>query len=295
MFGIGLSGGSSKSDSSSKQNVWSPQGAALKDMYGNLGGLFNMNMGMLPAFNQMAMGTVMPYMQGLMNPAMGGFTGQMGGGHQGAFAGAMSPQLQQSLMQSLNGPQGQTNTQRMYSDIVGGQGNEYIQPVVNDMYDTMWEQLDRGGFKDQAQRAAQTGNMGNYNRQMNNTLLANEAMKNTQRAENQLRQGAYDTDLNWKMQIANQADTNTLKDRMNAQNNLMGMYGGADKNVQAGLGGLGNMQQFGMGMMNPYMAMMQMPWMGANNWANILGDPTILGESKAKSSAWNASGNVGFG
>ena len=294
LFSAGMGQSNSDYSSRSSNSVWKPQGSALKDMYGYLPGLMDMNMGQLGGFNNFAMNQVMPYMQGLINPTMGGYQNQLQGGQQGNFANAMSPQLQQSLMQSLNGPQGQTNTQRMFQDIVGGQGNEYIDPVVNDMYDTMWDQLDRGGFKDQAQQAAQTGNMGNYNRQMNNTLLANDALQNTQRAENQLRAGAYDTDLNWKMNIANQADTNSLNDRMNAQNNLMGMYGGADQNIQAGMGNMAGMQQFGMGMMNPWMAMQQMPWMGANNYANVLGSPIMESKTRDKGGSWGHSGSFGM-
>lgn len=179
---------------------------------------------------------------------------------------------------------------RMYQDIVGGEGNSYIDPVVNDMYDNAWRSLDRGAFKNEAQRAAGSGNMGNYNRQMNNTLHAENMMNNVRTQENQLRAGAYDKDLNWKMNIASLADQNIGK----AQDRAMGLLGAGDQSQQYGMGaGLG-MQQFGMGMANPWMAMQQMPWANMNAYANVLGDPTILGQSKSKgsSSGWNAGVSV---
>mgnify|MGYP001820517359 CR=1 FL=1 len=295
MFGIGLGGGSSHDESSSKQEVWKPQGKALEDMYKQAGGLYGQGQWMNPAYQQFAQSQMMPFMQGLNPYMMQGFGGLMGGGQQGQFASQMNPELQNSLMQSLNGSGQPTGMQQMYADIVGGAGNEYIEPVVNDMYDTMWQNLDRGEFRNSAQKAAQTGNTGNYRRQIDNTLMANEAMNNTQKAENALRAGNYGQDMNWKMQIASQADSNALQDRQNAQNKLMGMYGAADQNTQFGLGQGGAMQQFGMGMASPWMSMMQMPWIGMNNYANILGDPTILGSSERDAGSWNASGNVGFG
>lgn len=289
MFGIGLGGGSSKSSqsSSSKQSVWGPQGSELGNMYGSAGDLYGQQTGLNPQFQQFMMSQVNPFMMGLNPYMMQGFGGQMGGGFAGGVGQQVAGDLASSLTQSMNSP---SNMGKMYQDIVGGPGNTYIDPVVNDMYDSAWRNLDRGAFRQADYKASQGDNMGNYRRQIDNTLLAGETMRNTQQAENALRAGAYDKDLNWKMNIASLADQNIGK----AQDRAMGLLGAGDQSQQYGMGaGLG-MQQFGMGMANPWMAMQQMPWANMNAYANVLGDPTILGQSKSKgsSSGWNAGVSV---
>ena len=151
------------------------------------------------------------------------------------------------------------------------------------------------GFKDSARAAAGSGNMGNYSRQVDNSLLASEAMANTQTAENALRAGAYDTDLNWKMNIANQADTNAANQKMFAQQGLFDMLGQADANTQYGLNSGQGMQNFAMGQANPFMAQQQFGWNNMNNWANILGSPIVLGSTHSKGGSFGMDGEVGMG
>ena len=291
MFGIGVEGGASHDKSSSSQKVWNPQARALGGMYNQAGRLYHNQLGLQNQFQNFGMNTVNPYMASLNPYMMQGFGGLMGGGQQGQFAQQMSPELQASYAQSL-GPQGPTNTQRMYQDIIGGQGNTYVDPLVDDMYNQAWKGLDRGAFKNSAQAAAQSGNMGNYSRQMDNSAYAADTMSDVRSKEMALRAGAYDKDLNWKMDIANMADSNALQDRMNAQRQLSGFMGAGDQNTMGALNQGQMMQQMGMGMMNPWMAMMQAPWNSLNNMANIIGDPTVLNNTTKKSGSWNVGVSV---
>ena len=290
MVGIGLSGGAESSQANSKttQDVFGS--GHFGNMYGAAGDLYEQQSAMNPQFQQFMMGQVNPFMMGLNPYMMQGFGAQMGGGGLGATGAAVDPALRDSLQQSLSG--GPSNTARMYQDIVGGEGNTYVDPLVDDMYNQAWKGLDRGAFKNSAQSAAASGNMGNYSRQMDNSAFAADTMSDVRSKEMQLRAGAYDKDMDWKMQIANQADSNVGA----AQDRAIGLLGGGDQNQQFGMGaGLG-MQQFGMGMASPWMAMQQFPWANLNNYANALGDKTVLTNqfSSSKAGSWNAGASVGW-
>ena len=280
IFSGSLGGSHSSNSSNFSQNVWKPQGKALTSMYDSARHTFANQQPFIQQFRNFGMNTVNPFMAGLNPYMMQGFGGLMGGGAQGATGAAVDPGLRDSLMKSLQG--GQSNTAKMYQDIVGGPGNTYIQPVIDDMYANAWQGLDRGGFKNSAQAAAQSGNMGNYSRQIDNSLLAADTMSDVRQKANALRAANYGRDMDWKMSIANQADANLGA----AQDRALGLLGAGDQNMAHALGsGLG-MQQFGMGMMNPWMAMMQAPWMNMNNYANVLGDPTVLGKGNSEGSSW---------
>lgn len=288
MFGISAEGGASHDNSFSSDTVFRPQAKALGRLYNNAKHLYKGQQGLQNDFQDFGRNTVNPFMQGLNPHAMQGYGGLMGGGQQGQFAQQMNPALQQSLQQSLNGPQQPTMTQQLYQDIIGGPGNEYIQPVVDDMYNQAWQGLDRGRFRNNAQSAAASGNTGNYARQMDNATFAGDTMNNVRQQENALRAANYGQDMGWKQNIANLADTNASNERMQAQQGLLNMYGGADQNTQGALDQSRMMQQFGMGMMDPWMTMMQAPWNSLNNMANIIGDPTVLNNTTKKSGSWNA-------
>jgi len=288
---VGASASDSWADSSykssSSQEVFGEK--AFRNMYGQANKLYRQQKGLNPEFQQFVQGQVNPFMQGLNPYMMQGFGQQMGGGMQGGAGQQINPALQQSLQQSLAG--GQSNEGRMYEDIVGGAGNTYVDPVVDDMYSQAWKGMDRGKFKNTAAAAAQGNNMGNYARQMDNTQFASDTMSDLRSKELALRGSAYDTDLNWKMDIARQADSNLGA----AQDRAIGLLGAGDQNQQFGVGqGLG-MQQFGMGMTNPWMAMQQMPWANMNAWSNVLGDPTVLSRSDATGASHSRDISVGVG
>ena len=287
IFSGSLGGSHSSNSSNFSQSVFKPQATALGKMYRDSEALYNRQRGLQNQFQNFGMNTVNPYMASLNPYMMQGFGGLMGGGRQGATGAAVNPALQQSLQQSLSG--GPSNTAKMYQDIVGGPGNTYVDPLVDDMYNQAWKGLDRGQFKNSAQNAAASGNMGNYSRQMDNSAFAADTMSDVRSKEMALRAGAYDTDMNWKMNIANQADSNLGA----AQDRAMNLLGAGDQNTMGALGQGQMMQQMGMGMMSPWMAMMQAPWMGMNNYANVIGDPTVLskGDSEGSSTGFDTSGS----
>ena len=109
--------------------------------------------------------------------------------------------------------------------------------------------------------------------------------------ETAMRGGAYDTDLAMKMDIARQADSGV----QNSQQMLMNMLTGADSNIQAGMGMGQNMQNIGMGSMAPWMQAQNQAWSPMNNWAAILGNPTVLGQGSGNSSGSSKGKNTAGG
>jgi hypothetical protein len=282
-FGANKSKMTSSSNSSMDQNVWGPQGNALGNMYGQAGNLYG---NMMPYSN---LGfNMMPQMQNQMTHAyqMGdrGAEGLLSGGSYGDTSGIRN-NLYSSLQNSMANP---SSTGRMYSDIVGGPGNTYIDPMVADMRasgnQNLQTQQNMTGLD-----AANLGQGGSSRHAMQNAMLGAATNRDMASLENTMRGGAYDTDLNWKMAIANQADTN----RGAAQDRAMSALAGSDANTAAGMNYAPQMQNLSMGYMAPWSQAMQMPWMNMQNYQGIMGDPTVLsnatssGSSQGKSSGFN--------
>jgi hypothetical protein len=274
-FGGSKQKSSSSSNSAFDQNVWGPQADAFPGMYGAAGNLYNT---MMPYAN-LGFG-MMPQMQGMMTNAynMGntGANSLIGGGSYGDTSG-MRDNLFASLSQSMNSP---SNVGRMYEDIIGGKGNTYIDPMVDSMKSGVMDNLKRMQANNGLSAVAM-GQSGSSRHAMENAMLGKEANKDMMNMENIMRGGAYDTDLNWKMKIAEQADLG----RSQAQDRALSALGNRDQNVIAGMNFAPMMQNLGMGYMAPWMQAMQMPWLNMNNYAGALGDPTVLSSGNSSSSS----------
>jgi hypothetical protein len=278
---MGGSVGGSKSESKNKtqDSVWGPQGEALTGMYDQANNLFGndfssgMLQGMAPQLQQ--------YMQSIMSGAQGGMNNMLGGGAYGDTSG-----IRNSLEESLNkSAQGGSQMGKMYESIVGGPGNTYIDPMVDSMKTGMMDNLDRMQSGVGAD-ASVMGQGGSSRHAMQNAMLGSQANKDMTNVENQMRGNAYDTDLNMKMDIARMADTNMG----GTQDRMMQMLGGADQNVGAGMGFGGQAQNLGMGSMAPWMQAGQSPWNFMNQYAGVLGNPTVLGSGSGSGSSKGMSG-----
>ncbi len=183
--------------------------------------------------------------------------------------------LSESLQQSLNSP---TNTQNIYSQMMGGNGNNYADAMkagytadANRATDNMLANLDA--------RSAASGMSGGSRHGVATSQGMYDINSNLQKNLAQTGYNTFDKDLNNKLTIAQQADQGTL-----ARQQMMSGMLGAQQGVQTGALGQGqNMQNLGMGSFAPTM----MPWQNISNWANSLGSPTILnsGSSFGNSSA----------
>jgi len=278
-------GSSSKSESNSQantsQDVWGPQGQALSGMYQNANDLWGQTQGMQDQLGNQA-NQATGNMQDVFDSQMGGMNDQLQGGAYGD-TDAIRSQLLDSMGQ-------RSNTGQMYENIVGGPGNSYIDPMVEAMRNSGMQQMKtmRSGT---GLKAAALGQGGSSRHAMQNSMNDSQIAQDMNRQEFDMRSGAYDTDLNWKMDIARMADGN----RQQEQDRMMGMLSGANSSQQYGMGQGQSMQNLGMGMMAPNMQVQNQGWGNMDNYANAIGGPTVLQQGEQSGSSKSSAGGSGGG
>lgn len=284
MGSFSLGGDYSSNRSSAREDVWGPQGEALGDMYGQLGNQWGQSQAGNQAMQNQA-GWNQNYNQNMMNQGMGGYQGMLGGGAVGNTG-----DVRNMLMQSMGDMQGGSNMGKMYQSIVGGEGNTYMDPMVDSMKNSAMDNLNRMQ-SNTGMDAAAAGQGGSSRHAMQNAMQANSMNNDMLNRETMMRGAGYDKDLGMKMDIARQADMGV----QNTQSNLMGMLGMADQNVMnSGAYGQG-MQNIGTGGMNQQNMANMNPWQQAQAYSESMGDPTVLGsmKSKGKSMGFNTSAQGG--
>lgn len=241
----------------------------------------NMN-SMFPGMQQQGQGIwdqsqgLQSFFQNLMGQGTKGAEGLLGGG-----SVDNTDEIMERLMSSMESMSGGSNLGKMYNSIVGGEGNTYMDPMVDAMKRSSIENYDlltnRVGLD-----AASVGQGGSSRHAMTNAILGRTANQDMLDRETMMRGSGYDKDLAIKMDIAGKADLGVGQ----MQDRLSGLLGRSDQNTQFGMGSLGGLGSLGTGSMDPGMMAMMMPYMLMQMQGNAMGDPTKLG--KANSSAWNA-------
>ena len=260
-----MSGSLGKSDSQSgnkfNQNIWGPQGDALQNMYGQLGGLFNQsNQGM-----QNQIPGAVNNMQSVFNQSQQPWQQQMQGG---AFAGM---DLQGMYGDALNGG---GNEQFMNESIMGGAGNNYVDAMKNQMQQDSGSRLGQNLAMNDARNA---GNQlsGSSRHGLAEQGIYDQSEQNLGRMQTELGYNTFDKDMDRKMDIARNADAFD----MNKINSLSGALTQQQGAMANGLNQGGAMQGLGMGQFAPYMA----PWQMSGQYSNALGRPTTLGSGSGSS------------
>lgn len=282
-MGFGISGNVDSSSGSSKttQNIWDPQAQAMEQGYGSAGNLLNqqqrynnVNQNLVPGAQQQQ--------QDVYNLGMQGQRQQMAGGAFGDQSGTI-----QNMMDQMNG--GQTNTSMMYENIVGGPGNTYIDPMVAAMKTGM--EQNRGMMQGaNAMDANSMGQGGSSRHAMENAMTNKQINQDMNAAEMGMRGENYDTDMQWKMKIAGLAD-------QNQQSNLDRMYNmvnSGNESQQFAMNNGENQQNLGMGQFAPQMVANATPWQNQQQYANIMGDPTVLTDNVQKTKSSSVGGGFGF-
>lgn len=273
--------GFNKSKSSSRSNMSQDVfgGQHYKNMYGDMGQGYNQ----MQPYANMGFG-MMPQMQQQMNQIYGqgmqGAQGQQAGGAYGDTS-----RYNDMIYDAMANPQ-QSNQSKMYSNIIGGPGNTYADPLVDAMRQGSNENMDaRTSMNDLA--ATGMGQGGSSRHAMQNAMTNQQGMQDQNLNEMGIREGNYGRDMDWKMGIAQQADSN----RQNDLNRAQQMVSGANQSQQYGTNYMPTMQNLSMGYMAPWMQAMQGPWQNQQNYAQNMGDPTVLteGTSRGKSSGWGVS------
>lgn len=259
-MGGSLAKNKSSSSGDMSQDVWGGQGGSLQGLYNNAANLYRGQQGDELSDIATDLGS---YNQGLMDTSMGGFENQMGGGSFGDTS-----DVRTRLMESMGNP---SQMGEMYNMIVGGEGNTYIDPMVDAMKEGAMENnamMQSGNAMD----ATAAGQGGSSRHAMQNAMTNRFSNQDMMNKETMMRGGAYDIDLDRKMDIASMADTNSQLE----QDRMMSMMYGSDQNQQAGMGFGGAMQNLGMGSMAPWMQSQNQDWSNMGNYANTIGGPTVL-------------------
>lgn len=292
MFGISLGGGKSKNSSSSsfEEDVFAPQANALGGLYSNANQAYSGSKDIAGQMQSMAP-EIQQQMAQYANQANMGFGNQMSGGGMGNTG-----DLRTMLAESFQPQSGPSNTQQMYESIVGGSGNTYVDPMVDAMKRSGMDNLNRMQANTGLDAAAM-GQGGSSRHAMQNAMQAGNMNQQMLDREMNMRGNAYDRDLDLKMGIAEQADTNALNRTLGTQENLMRSIGMGDQNTQAAMQFAPTMQNLGMGTMAPWQQAMNAPWDAMQSYSNVIGAPTVLGEgeSKGKGSSWGISGSASMG
>jgi hypothetical protein len=184
-------------------------------------------------------------------------------------------QGQQAFNQLMANQGGPTNVGRMYENIVGGAGNTYIDPMVDAMRGDYSDILQRDILPSLDVNAVNAGQLGGSRDALAKATATAEIGQDFARDAVNLRGGAYDTDLNWKMDIARMADQNQQlnQDRLynmwdqsgvnqaGALDRQGGFGNNADLSTQWGVGNTGAMQDSAQAKMNMYQNAGMFPWL----------------------------------
>lgn len=274
--------GGSKSDSSSStgfsQDVWGGQSDALQNMYGQAGDLFGGSKGGMQGQAQGGM----DFQSNAMNSMTQPWQNQMQGG---AYSGMdLTGMMNRSVLDMQNGT---NHEQDINSMIMGGAGNNYADAMkdqyiqdANKASDNMLSNLDA--------RASASGMSGGSR---HGTAIAqgmDDINKNLQSNMAQTGFNTFDKDLDRKLDIARQADSNQMNRDFQNQNTISNMMGGSQGAMQGGM-------NFSPNMMNMGMQQQMMPWQQMGAYSNTLGAPTVLssGQSGSSGSAKGKSGSGG--
>lgn len=272
-MGGSIGGSKSGSSSSSSQNVWSGQSNALQQLYQNA---LN-NLGNNDYINQI--GDSAQNSQDLLNSL---FVSQSGLQDQLSSGGAYGDS-QQYIDKLLNSMGQRSNVGTMYESIVGGSGNTYVDPLIEQMRKDSAQNLSTLQNAN-SMDATMAGQSGSSRQAMQNAMMGSQINKDLATQEAALRQSSYDTDLGLKMGIAQQADSN----RQAEQDRLLSMIQGSQDSMNnaTNMGSL--LQSIATGGMDNWLKAQQASWNPLNNLANIIGNPTILGQSSGSSKSKGA-------
>ena len=310
-------------NNSFSQDIYGGQQGALSDLYKQAQGLFSGNQGALNQGVNKAVGNT----QGVYDKAAPAWNQQLQGGQfSGVNTNALNKSYQDQLLANTSGaanrlsgsldkslntkftPSGQSNQQSIYASMMGGQGNNYADAMKGQyMQDAQRAQEQMLGNLDA--RTAGTGTMGSTRQQVAQGMGMRDINSNLQGNLARTGYDTFDKDLQNKLSIAQQADTNNfnrenmyMSDRQNAQNlaaQELAAQRGQITGAQQGMTGLNqmgqdvrtgalnnssNMQNLGMGSLVP----LSQQWQGLQNYQQALGGPLVL--NKGAGSSWNNAG-----
>lgn len=278
---MGGSIGKSKSKAGNQfsNNVWGTQGDALGSLYQTILGQLGQGS------YQPQIGSAADNVQNQVNDIVNSQTSATRDLSSGGVYGDTSD-VRQKLLGSMGG---RSNMGSMYESIVGGSGNTYVDPLIDQMRKSSAQNVQtlQGG---NALDAAAMGQSGSSRQAMQDAMFANQANKDLLSQEALMRTDAYDKDLAMKMSIAQQADTN----RGAEQDRLLSMLQGAQSSKENVSNNTNLLQTLLSSGLSPWLQAQQGQWNPINNAANAIGSPTIIGSGSgnSKSKGFGTSGGL---
>ena len=278
---MGGSIGKSKSKAGNQfsNNVWGTQGDALGSLYQTI--LGQLGQGSYQPQIGSAADNVQNQANDIVNSQTSAIRDLSSGGVYGDTA-----DVRQKLLDSMGG---RSNMGSMYESIVGGSGNTYVDPLIDQMRKSSAQNVQtlQGG---NALDAAAMGQSGSSRQAMQDAMFANQANKDLLSQEALMRTDAYDKDLAMKMSIAQQADTN----RGAEQDRLLSMLQGAQSSKENVSSNNDLLQTILSSGLSPWLQAQQGQWNPINNAANAIGSPTIIGSGagNSKSKGFGTSGGL---
>lgn len=278
---MGGSLGKSKSSSGNQfsNDVWGTQGNALGSLYQSV--LKQLGGNNLTDKITGAAGDLSNKINGIIDSSSGANKDLAAGGVYGDTA-----DIRQKLLDSMGG---RSNMGSMYESIVGGKGNTYVDPLIDQMRKSSAQNVQtfQGG---NAVDAAAMGQSGSSRQAMQDAMFANQANKDLLGTEAQLRSDSYDKDLAMKMGIAGMADSN----KQSEQDRLLQMMQGAQGSKEVASTNTNLLSTLLQGGLSPWLQAQQAMWNPINNAANAIGAPTITGSGSgsSKSKGFGTSGSL---
>jgi hypothetical protein len=277
----GLQGGQSQSQNSRSGGSTFGQGVfnegALNNLYGSAQNLYNSQTGQQQNMVPGAINFQNQQAQGAANANSGM---QQGGVYGGLGIGN---QLMSSLQQSQNTP---SNMQQVNSMIMGGNGNSSLDAMKGSLESDAARAGQLNSATNSAQAAA-SGMSGGSRQGVADALGQNDINRALTSNEAKLGYDTFNSDLERKLNIAQQADTNTF----NRQNLMSGMLGSQNNAMQQGIQNTGNVQGYGMGQFNAS----NQPWQGLQNYQNTIGTPTVLNSGSSFNNGQGSQSGSGWG
>jgi hypothetical protein len=246
----------SANQSEFSQRVFKQQVPYLKSLYQQGANLFGSSMANSGPTQQRTENT--------FNSANPAWQQQLQGG---AYSGLDSNQVANDLRTSMGQPSNQAN---IYASVMGGKGNNYADALK----DVFVKDADRAQGLMLKNLDARAGYMSGGSRHGVATAMGmDDINRNLQSNLTKTGYDTFDKDLNNKLTIAQQADSNN----MSRQQMLLDMLTGKQNAISSALGNTGAMQNLGMAGMN-------VPWQLLNNYKGIIGGPLTL--ASGSSSGW---------
>jgi hypothetical protein len=278
-MGGSLGGSKSGSNNSFSTDVWGTQGSALGSLYDSVFKQLgqNQNMGNIGGQADSITGSA----NDLINSSIGVNDKLANGGAYGDMG-----QIRDQLLNSMGQ---RSNMGSMYESIVGGSGNTYVDPLIEQLRSDSQHNVNalQGG---NALDAAAMGQSGSSRQAMQDAMFANQANKDLMTTEAGLRAGAYDTDLQNKMGIAQMADSN----RQSEQDRLLSMLSGGQQSLNSAKDNSSLLDTILNSGNNPYLQQQQAGWNPLNNASNIIGNAIMTGSGggSSKSKGFGSSGGM---